>query len=99
MPATIWVTDPPFPRGATGKTLKREIQAAFAFVLFQKRERRAPRDDVTRKPFALLGRAVVKSLDDSGDARSVAHSNAGAADKNPAHFVALFHRSALLYSV
>jgi long-chain acyl-CoA synthetase len=29
VPANIWIADQPFPRGATGKTLKREIQAAF----------------------------------------------------------------------
>jgi acyl-CoA synthetase (AMP-forming)/AMP-acid ligase II len=29
VPANIWITDQPFPRSGTGKTLKREIQAAF----------------------------------------------------------------------
>jgi long-chain acyl-CoA synthetase len=30
VPANIWLTDQPFPRSGTGKTLKREIQASFA---------------------------------------------------------------------
>jgi long-chain acyl-CoA synthetase len=30
VPANIWLTDQPFPRSGTGKTLKREIQAAVA---------------------------------------------------------------------
>jgi long-chain acyl-CoA synthetase len=29
VPAHIWLTDEPFPRGATGKVLKREIKAAY----------------------------------------------------------------------
>ena len=29
VPANVWITDQSFPRGATGKTLKRDIQAAF----------------------------------------------------------------------
>jgi long-chain acyl-CoA synthetase len=30
VPANLWITDQPFPRSGTGKTLKREIQAAYA---------------------------------------------------------------------
>jgi acyl-CoA synthetase (AMP-forming)/AMP-acid ligase II len=30
VPAHVWLTDDPFPRGATGKVLKREIKAAYA---------------------------------------------------------------------
>jgi long-chain acyl-CoA synthetase len=30
VPANIWLTDQPFPRSGTGKTLKREIQTTFA---------------------------------------------------------------------
>jgi acyl-CoA synthetase (AMP-forming)/AMP-acid ligase II len=30
VPANVWITDQPFPRSGTGKTLKREIQAAYA---------------------------------------------------------------------
>jgi long-chain acyl-CoA synthetase len=30
VPANIWITVQPLPRSGTGKTLKREIQAAFA---------------------------------------------------------------------
>jgi long-chain acyl-CoA synthetase len=29
VPANMWITDQPFPRSGTGKTLKREIQAAY----------------------------------------------------------------------
>jgi long-chain acyl-CoA synthetase len=30
VPTNVWITDQPFPRSGTGKTLKREIQAAYA---------------------------------------------------------------------